>query len=149
MSRTPKPPAVAPALESVVASISLSNLPAVAALIVLLDAMRALVSFPSRPVPDTLVEGVLNARRQFNEALSAPFEPVAVAGSDAYDDAWIGERFDKFASLIDERFEGLDEALKARFAAFDEAGTARAAELASLTSRLEALEAGATAQAKD
>ncbi len=174
MSRTPKPPAVAPAPESVVASISLSNLPAVAALIVLLDAMRALVSFPSRPVPDTLVEGVLNARRQFNEALSAPFEPVAVTGSDAYDDAWIGERFDKFASLIDERFgflekagetrdealktglaaiderfEGLDEALKARFAAFDEAGNVSARELASLQSRLAALEARATAQAKD
>ncbi len=174
MSRTPKTPAAATAPEPVVASISLSSLPAVAALIVLLDAMRALVSFPSRPVPDTLVEGVLNARRQFNEALSAPFEPVAVTGTDAYEDAWIGERFDKFASLIDERFgflekagetrdealktglaaiderfEGLDEALKARFAAFGEAGTASAAELASLTSRLEALEAGATAQAKD
>lgn len=149
MSRTPKTPAAAPASETVAASVSLLNLPAVAALIVLLDAMRALVSFPSRPVPDTLVEGVLNARRQFNEALSAPFEPVAVTGSDAYDDAWIRERFDKFASLIDERFEGLDEALKARFAAFDEAGSARAAELASLQSRIEALEARATAQAKD
>lgn len=174
MSRTPKTPAAAPASETVVASVSLSNVPAVAALIVLLDAMRALVSFPSRPVPDTLVEGVLNARRQFNETLSAPFEPVAVTGSDAYDDAWIRERFDKFASLIDERFgglekagetrdealktgfaaiderfEGLDEALKARFAAFDEAGSARAAELASLQSRIEALEARATAQVKD
>ena len=72
MSRTPKSPASAPAPEPVDASISLSSVPAVTALIVLLDAMRALVSFPSRPVPDTLVEGVLNARQKFNEALSAP-----------------------------------------------------------------------------
>ncbi len=174
MSRTPKSPASAPAPEPVDASISLSSVPAVTALIVLLDAMRALVSFPSRPVPDTLVEGVLNARQKFNEALSAPFEPVAVTGSDAYDDAWIGERFDKFASLIDERFgglekagetrdealktalaaiderfEGLDEALKARFAAFDEAGNASSAAVASIQSRLAALEARATAPAKD
>jgi len=178
MSRTPKSPAPAPApapaQEPIDASISLSGVPAVTALIVLLDAMRALVSFPSRPVPDTLVEGVLNARQQFNEAVNTPFVPVAVPGSAAYDDAWIGERFDKFAALIDERFvgqekagatrdealktalaavderfEGLDEALKARFAAFDEAGNGSAAELASLKSRLEALEARATAQAKD
>ncbi len=174
MSRTPKSPAPAPAQEPVDASISLSSVPAVTALIVLLDAMRALVSFPSRPVPDTLVEGVLNARQQFSEALSTPFEPVAVTGSAAYDDAWIRERFDKFAALIDERFvgqekagatrdealktalaavderfQGLDEALKARFAAFDEAGNGSAAELASLKSRLEALEARASALAKD
>lgn len=174
MSRTPKPSAAASAPELPSASISLATVPAVTALLGLLDAMRALVSFPSHPVPNTLVDNVLAARKQFSDALDTAFEPVAIPGAAPYDDAWIGERFERFASLvderfgvlekandsrdeaakqvsavIDERFAGLDEALRARFGALDEASKASAGALEGIQARLDALEAAATAPAED
>lgn len=89
---------------------SLSDHPVFIALVAYLDAMRALSTFPSSPVPPALDQAVVAARQAFKEALGSGFFAADAGEGAAYDDAWIRQRF-----------ESLDEALKGRFEAVDKA----------------------------
>lgn len=134
-------PAAASAVQA--EAVALTDMPVIVALLAYLSAISALAGFPSRPVPDALVQAIGRARQALIAALSepllsAPLAQVSGESGDAYDDAWIRESF-----------TNLDEALKARFGALDEAFSVLGLKtigpiherLAALDSRLAALEA--------
>lgn len=153
MSRTPKTgaPASAPAQAAessavaVIAAPSLGTFPA--ALSALIGAVTALASFPSSPVPETLVQNVVKARQAFQAALDAPVETLASVGeaqaAGGYDDAWIREAFEGLEALtkrLDDQVapEPADLGpIEERLAAIEAAPT----DLAPFEARLAALEA--------
>lgn len=154
MSRSPKtpaaeptPPTEAPTEGLPVATLNLGEVPAVAALVGLIGAVAALAGFPSRPVPDSLLQNLAKAREAFMDALAEPlaFPAVAAAGASpddaspaaaalAYDDAWIKAAFESLNEQLKARFEGLEASLQ-KLADFEASARAPLAE------RLSALEA--------
>ncbi|MET4683694.1 hypothetical protein [Brevundimonas faecalis] len=141
------------------ATASLTDHPVFIALVAYLDAMRALTTFPSSPVPPALDEAVVAARLAFKEALGAGFFAAGSAQANAYDDAWLKQRFESLDEALKTRFEAIDESIvqlaahevEARAAlaerlqkieGHDLTAFAPTASLQGLEKRIEALEAG-------
>lgn len=122
MSRTTRSvPAETPTPADLSADLALTTLkdvPAVAALIALVQAMLAVARFPSSPMPVALTDRLALAQQEFSAALDQPafallpgivdFSSEQAGG---YDDAWIREQFEALNGSLKDRFTGLDEAL--------------------------------------
>ena len=117
---------------------TLKDVPAVAALIALVQAMLAVARFPSSPMPVALTDRLALAQQEFSAALDQPafallpgivdFSSEQIGG---YDDAWIR---DKFGSL--------EEALKGRFGDVDTSVKTLTETLASLSDAVGEIKSG-------
>ncbi|MCA0366799.1 MAG: hypothetical protein LCH57_01890 [Proteobacteria bacterium] len=146
MPRQSKPASAPPPADTASsdAVLPLTDVPAVAALISLFQALVAVARFPSSPMPMALIDQLTSAQEGFVAALSEPFL-TPLSGSvdgldvqaDAYDDKWIRDAFSDLQISLKERFGGLDASLSAAVGQINE----RLTRFDGLADRVAAIEA--------